>query len=166
MNQRHRHLEALTPLEALKSLIRGGILRLPKRFPVMAKAKYQLNPDGSISSDDADAILELQQRILEKQQNSPRVVPRRVQLAQEAPPQVELNGDALVFLRRLPVAGTKLNAEKMAPLVGANSQYGVGPKLRKLAAEAAESGVDFGDYLAVFKTDTGSTVWQVRKQYV
>ena len=129
----------------------------------MEKPKFQLNPDGSIVSDDLDAILELQRRLLDKPAQSrlesqPKIMPRQ---------KLKLNGrsPALDFLRKLPAEGKKLDAGQMASIVGAKNLFGVGPKLRKLGELLEAEGMDMSDYISTRKTDTGSTIWAIRKTY-
>lgn len=144
-------LSQITPLLSIVKTMKGGYTGHKSEGANMSKPKWILMPDGSIGSDDLDAILELQRR----QAHGKLIVPRR--------PSVD-KSEELEFLRKLkPLVGKTLSAEEMAPIVGAETQHGVGPRLRKYSNLLAARSIDWKEYIAVQKTATGSTSWTIKK---
>jgi hypothetical protein len=116
---------------------------------------FKVHPDGSIETSSAEEALELQRLIQEREAKKQRHAKPQPTLFSSA------NGhepESEVLKKLLLHRGTEINSAQMAPIIGAKSVAGVGPKLYHLKNRNPQ----LADILEEQRDDNGVVTWRVR----
>ena len=118
---------------------------------------YKVNLDGSIECSSADEALELQRKIQERGAKAQRQQVKEQQPTLFAQANGQHSQNELIK-KLLAHRGTDITSGQMAPMIGAKSVSGVGPKLYFLKKAIPE----LANILDEQRDDRGVVTWRVK----